>query len=187
VPNVKINFDPANMLLYDMGDPIRAVELLGPDIRSVHVKDANRPTTPGEWGVEVPLGQGQVNIRRFVQTLQQVATPAISTESTSPTRMRHIDVHHADRQKKEAEDTDRSLREEAPCAYPSVLSSLAGGPEVRVQRSAQLAVVYKGELIARLRISLDMSWIPGSSIRTGHDVRVTISRYSPLQLLTLCA
>ena len=39
-PNIKINFDPANMLLYDMGDPIRAVELLGPSIRSVHVKDA---------------------------------------------------------------------------------------------------------------------------------------------------
>jgi L-ribulose-5-phosphate 3-epimerase len=71
-PNVKINFDPANMLLYDMGDPIRAVEILGPDIRSVHVKDANRPTTPGEWGEEVPLGQGQVNIRRFVETLKRV-------------------------------------------------------------------------------------------------------------------
>src|SRR5262247_1942053 len=24
-PNIKVNFDPANMLLYDMGDPIRAV------------------------------------------------------------------------------------------------------------------------------------------------------------------
>jgi L-ribulose-5-phosphate 3-epimerase len=70
--NVYVNFDPANMLLYDMGDPIRAVEILGEHIRSVHVKDANRPTTPGEWGVEVPLGQGQVNIRRFVQTLRQV-------------------------------------------------------------------------------------------------------------------
>ena len=45
-PNVKVNFDPANMLLYDMGDPLRAVEILGPDIRSVHVKDANRPRTP---------------------------------------------------------------------------------------------------------------------------------------------
>ena len=43
-PNLKVNFDPANMLLYDMGDPLRAVEILGPDIRSVHVKDANRPT-----------------------------------------------------------------------------------------------------------------------------------------------
>jgi L-ribulose-5-phosphate 3-epimerase len=70
--NVKVNFDPANMLLYDMGDPIRAVEILGPDIKSVHCKDANRPSTPGAWGVEVPLGQGEVNMERFVQTLKRV-------------------------------------------------------------------------------------------------------------------
>jgi sugar phosphate isomerase/epimerase len=69
---LKVNFDPANMLLYDKGDPLRAVEILGPDIRSVHVKDANRPTTPGTWGEEVPLGEGQVNIRAFVQTLKKV-------------------------------------------------------------------------------------------------------------------
>jgi sugar phosphate isomerase/epimerase len=71
-PNLKVNFDPANMLLYDKGDPIRAVEVLGPDIRSVHVKDANRPTAPGQWGEEVPLGRGQVNIKQFVQTLKKV-------------------------------------------------------------------------------------------------------------------
>jgi L-ribulose-5-phosphate 3-epimerase len=71
-PNIKVNFDPANMLLYDMGDPIRAVEVLGHDIRSVHVKDAKRPTTPGSWGEEVPLGEGEVDIKRFVQTLKSV-------------------------------------------------------------------------------------------------------------------
>src|SRR5262249_4144223 len=67
-----VNFDPANMLLYDMGDPIRAVEILGPDIRSVHVKDARRPTTAGQWREEVPLGQGDVNIHEFVQALKRV-------------------------------------------------------------------------------------------------------------------
>ncbi|HVS39641.1 MAG TPA: sugar phosphate isomerase/epimerase family protein [Gemmataceae bacterium] len=71
-PNLNVNFDPANMLLYDKGDPLRAVEILGPDIRSVHVKDANRPTTPGQWGTEVPLGHGQVNIAAFVRTLKKV-------------------------------------------------------------------------------------------------------------------
>jgi sugar phosphate isomerase/epimerase len=70
--NLKVNFDPANMLLYDKGDPLRAVEVLGPDIRSVHVKDANRPTVPGQWGEEVPLGRGQVNIRAFIQALKKV-------------------------------------------------------------------------------------------------------------------
>jgi L-ribulose-5-phosphate 3-epimerase len=71
-PNLKVNFDPANMLLYDKDDPIRAVELLAPDIRSVHVKDANRPTEKGAWGTEVPLGTGQTNTRLFVQTLKKV-------------------------------------------------------------------------------------------------------------------
>jgi sugar phosphate isomerase/epimerase len=71
-PNLKVNFDPANMILYDKGDPLRAVEILGPDIRSVHVKDANRTRVPGTWGAEVPLGEGQVNIREFVKRLQKV-------------------------------------------------------------------------------------------------------------------
>ncbi len=71
-PNLKVNFDPANMLLYDKGDPIRAVEILAPDIRSVHVKDAIRTKVPGTWGEEVPLGKGEVDIRRWVQTLKKV-------------------------------------------------------------------------------------------------------------------
>jgi sugar phosphate isomerase/epimerase len=71
-PNLKVNFDPANMLLYDMGDPIRAVEILGPAIRSVHVKDARRPRVHGTWGEEVPLGQGEVDIPRFLRTLKSI-------------------------------------------------------------------------------------------------------------------
>jgi sugar phosphate isomerase/epimerase len=71
-PNLKVNFDPANMLLYDKGDPLRAVEILGPDIRSVHVKDARRTKVPGTWGEEVPLGEGEVNIKQFVKTLKKV-------------------------------------------------------------------------------------------------------------------
>ena len=71
-PNLKVNFDPANMLLYDKDDPLKAVELLAPDIRSVHMKDANRPVTPGTWGEEVPLGRGQTNTRAFVIALKRV-------------------------------------------------------------------------------------------------------------------
>ncbi len=68
-PNLKINFDPANMILYDMGDPLRAVEILAPDIRSVHVKDARRTKVPGTWGQEVPLGEGEVHIKLFIKLL----------------------------------------------------------------------------------------------------------------------
>ncbi|MBY0526101.1 MAG: sugar phosphate isomerase/epimerase [Gemmataceae bacterium] len=71
-PNLKVNFDPANMLLYEKGDPIRAVEVLGPQIQSVHVKDAVMTKVPGTWGDEVPLGKGQVDIKKFIQTLKKV-------------------------------------------------------------------------------------------------------------------
>ena len=55
--SLKVNFDPANMLLYDMGDPIRAVKVLGRDIVHVHAKDAIPPAQEGAWGQEVPLGE----------------------------------------------------------------------------------------------------------------------------------
>jgi sugar phosphate isomerase/epimerase len=69
-PAVKVNFDPANMILYDMGDPVAAVGKLGPYIASVHAKDAIRTTVPGTWGQEVPLGQGQVNFPAFISALK---------------------------------------------------------------------------------------------------------------------
>jgi L-ribulose-5-phosphate 3-epimerase len=72
MPNLKVNFDPANMLLYDKGDPIEALGILGSDVRSVHLKDAIRPKTPGQWGTEVPLGHGQANIPRFVKKLKEI-------------------------------------------------------------------------------------------------------------------
>jgi L-ribulose-5-phosphate 3-epimerase len=95
-PNLKVNFDPANMLLYDKGDPLRAVEILGPDIRSVHVKDANRTKVPGTWGEEVPLGRGQANIRQFVQTLKKVGYqgPLCIEREVGDQEQRLADVAH---------------------------------------------------------------------------------------------
>lgn len=71
-PGLKVNFDPANMLLYDAGDPLEAVELLGKYIHRVHAKDAKRPKSKGQWGEEVPLGQGEVDFPAFVRALKKV-------------------------------------------------------------------------------------------------------------------
>ena len=102
-PNVKVNFDPANVLLYDMGDPLRAVEILGPDIRSVHVKDANRTTMPGTWGEEVPLGKGQVNIKQFIKTLKKVGYrgPLCIEREVGDQEARVTDIAHGVRYLKE--------------------------------------------------------------------------------------
>jgi len=71
-PNVGVNFDPANMILYDKGDPIEALRVLGPWLRQVHIKDATRTRTPGTWGEEVPVGKGDVDWRAFLSTLRQL-------------------------------------------------------------------------------------------------------------------
>jgi len=71
-PNVGVNFDPANMILYDKGDPVTALRTLGPWLKQCHIKDANRTTTPGTWGDEVVVGTGEVNWRAFFRTLGEL-------------------------------------------------------------------------------------------------------------------
>jgi sugar phosphate isomerase/epimerase len=71
-PNVGANFDPANMILYDQGDPIKALRALAPWIRQVHIKDATRTKVAGTWGEEVAVGAGEVDWGAFFATLRQL-------------------------------------------------------------------------------------------------------------------
>ncbi|HEY3856145.1 MAG TPA: sugar phosphate isomerase/epimerase family protein [Verrucomicrobiae bacterium] len=71
-PNICVNFDPANMILYNKGDPIKALRTLGRWIRQVHVKDAVKTKTPGTWGEEVPVGTGEVNWQAFFAALRDL-------------------------------------------------------------------------------------------------------------------
>jgi sugar phosphate isomerase/epimerase len=71
-PNICVNFDPANMILYGKGDPVEAVGVLGPWIGQVHIKDATRTRVPGTWGEEVPAGTGDVDWPAFFGALDQI-------------------------------------------------------------------------------------------------------------------
>jgi sugar phosphate isomerase/epimerase len=71
-PHVGVNFDPANMLLYDKGDPVEAVRVLAPWIRQCHLKDARRTRVPGTWGEEVVLGTGEVDWPAFFRALEEI-------------------------------------------------------------------------------------------------------------------
>ena len=71
--NLKINFDPANMILYGTGEPIEALKQVGHHVRSVHCKDGTWSDQPGEtWGAEVPLGKGDVGMEAYLQTLKEI-------------------------------------------------------------------------------------------------------------------
>lgn len=70
-PALGVNFDPANVILYDKGVPVEAVHTLGPWIKHVHVKDAIRTKQPGTWGTEVPWGDGEVGSEAFLKALRE--------------------------------------------------------------------------------------------------------------------
>ena len=71
-PALRVNFDPANMILYDKGNPLEAIKVLAPWIKHVHIKDALLTETPGTWGAEVPWGEGEVDSDAFLRTLKEV-------------------------------------------------------------------------------------------------------------------
>lgn len=70
--NLKVNFDPANMILYGSGDPIDALETVKEHVVTVHCKDGSLPPAAGEWGTETPLGQGDVGFERFIGKLKEI-------------------------------------------------------------------------------------------------------------------
>jgi len=73
-PNIFINFDPANLILYGIGDPLGALRAVGSRVRGVHCKDAKPTTgTPGvDWGSEVAFGTGDVNAEQFLRILHEI-------------------------------------------------------------------------------------------------------------------
>ena len=94
--NLRINFDPANMILYGTGDPIEALGILGPHVISVHAKDGDWPPkgVAGALGVERPLGQGSVGMERFLEKLRAIGfrgTLNIEREASDPAQ-RLIDL-----------------------------------------------------------------------------------------------
>jgi len=73
-PNLKVNFDPANMILYGTSEPIPALEQVAKLVVSVHCKDGFWPPkdVDGALGHEMPLGEGAVGMARFVDTLKRI-------------------------------------------------------------------------------------------------------------------
>jgi len=91
--NVKVNFDPANMILYGSGDPIEALKLVGKYVAGVHCKDGVPPTKKNQLGTETPLGKGDVGIKRFIQTLHDLGYKGpltIEREITGPQQKKDI-------------------------------------------------------------------------------------------------
>jgi sugar phosphate isomerase/epimerase len=97
-PNLKVNFDPANMILYGSGDPLQALALLQSYVLSVHCKDGRSPVTgSGLLGQEYAVGDGEVGFPGFLRLLKQINYFGVLTiEREEPNRAQKMaDIHLA--------------------------------------------------------------------------------------------
>jgi len=69
--NTGVNFDPANMILYGMGDPVEALRALSSHVVQIHIKDALSAAEAGAWGTEVAVGDGAVDWQGFFNVLRE--------------------------------------------------------------------------------------------------------------------
>ena len=99
LPNLGVNLDPANLILYGKGNPIDALDVLGPYVRNVHVKDGLYPTDGEHLGREVPPGQGRVCFPAFIRRLRGIGFTGeliIEREISGEEQMRDIKQTIAD-------------------------------------------------------------------------------------------
>ena len=81
MPNFGVGLDTANLILYGKANPVDAVEILGPHVRSVHAKDGRWPTDPSKLGEEVLIGHGLVDFKKVFTKLRDLGyTGAITIE-----------------------------------------------------------------------------------------------------------
>lgn len=69
MPNIGLNFDTANLLLYNFDDPAVLVDKLGEKVINTHIKDGCRPTQPARLGTEAFFGEGEANIAELIRRL----------------------------------------------------------------------------------------------------------------------
>jgi len=70
VARVGVNFDTANLVLYGLDDPPRALERVLDRVTSLHVKDGLPPDDPRLLGREVSLGEGRAQVRECLRLLE---------------------------------------------------------------------------------------------------------------------
>jgi len=72
LPNLGVNLDTANLILYGKANPLDALDVLGQWVRGVHVKDGLYPTDGDQLGRETPAGEGKVDFPRIIARLKEL-------------------------------------------------------------------------------------------------------------------
>ena len=97
-PNLGVNFDTANVVLYGKGNPLDSAEIFGKYVKNLHAKDGMYPTDPRKLGVEVPIGQGKADFPAILKTLKEQdfrGEIIIEREISGPQQIRDIEQSYA--------------------------------------------------------------------------------------------
>ena len=93
MPNLAVGLDTANLILYGKANPVDAVDILGPHVRSVHAKDGKWPTNPSELGEEVLIGKGLVDFKEVFTKLHKLGyagAVTIERETSGPQQIEDV-------------------------------------------------------------------------------------------------
>ena len=72
LPNLGINLDTANIILYGKGNPVDALDVFGKYVRNMHIKDGVYPQNGHKLGHETPIGQGKVDFEKVITKLHEL-------------------------------------------------------------------------------------------------------------------
>jgi sugar phosphate isomerase/epimerase len=93
LPNLAVGLDTANLILYGKANPVDAVDILGPHVRSIHAKDGRWPTDPSNLGEEVQIGKGLVDFRAVFTKLHRIGyegAVTIERETSGPPQIEDV-------------------------------------------------------------------------------------------------
>jgi L-ribulose-5-phosphate 3-epimerase len=71
-PNLFVNLDVANLLLYGKANPLDGLHVLAGYVKSLHAKDGDYPTNPRELGKEYPIPEGRVDFPGIISKLKEI-------------------------------------------------------------------------------------------------------------------
>ncbi len=72
LPNLGINFDTANVILYGKANPLDALDVFGKYVTNLHAKDGLYPTSGRELGQETAIGEGKSNFKKLIPRLHEI-------------------------------------------------------------------------------------------------------------------
>jgi L-ribulose-5-phosphate 3-epimerase len=93
MPNLAVGLDTANLILYGKANPVDAVDILGPHVRSIHAKDGRWPTDPSQLGEEVQIGKGLVDFKAVFTKLHHLGykgAVTIERETSGPQQVEDV-------------------------------------------------------------------------------------------------